>query len=224
MFDVRFKTPTTILLAGATKCGKTTFALNLLRNIDDLFLQPRCKQNIIYYYKKWQDSFAAFRKENIVTHWVNALPTEDDFTERTLQYKSDGGSVVVIDDFGQDLNKDIANIFKVLSHHNNTTVILMTQNIFGKNPVFREISLNCLYVVLFKNPRDTSQISHFVRQFDPQHRKEIVEAFRECTKPPHSYMLFDLEQSTNDAVRTRSHIFKSQWPMRNWTPKDWCVM
>ena len=70
MFDLRFKTPCTFLLAGASQSGKTSFTLNLLRHIDLLFTNPRCKQHIIYYYKEWQDNFEYFKNVNIVIQWV----------------------------------------------------------------------------------------------------------------------------------------------------------
>ena len=222
--DMRFKNPTSFILAGPSQSGKTTFALNLLRQIDELFVTPECQQNIIYYYKEWQDTLANVQQENLVQQWVNALPTVDDFKERTLLHKETGGSIVIIDDFAQNLNADIVTIFSVLCHHYNATVILLTQNIFSKNPVFREISLNATYILLFKNPRDLSQISHYARQFNPGNSKFIIAAFRECTKLPHSYMLFDHHQSTDENLRIRSNIFINQWPMKVWTAKTGCTI
>jgi DNA polymerase III delta prime subunit len=222
MYDIRFKNPSSFILAGPSQSGKTTFALNLLRQIDDMFTTPQCGQNVIYYYKEWQDTLADFKAENIVHQWVNDLPSVDDFKERTLPYKDNGGSIVIIDDFAQNLNADIATIFTVLCHHYNATVILLTQNIFTKNPVFREISLNAIYIVLFKNPRDSSQISYYARQFKPGNSRPVMEAFRECTKLPHSYMLFDHHQLTPENLRMRSHIFVSQWPMKVWMVKADC--
>ena len=219
MFDLTFKNPCTFILAGPSQSGKTTFVLNLLRQVDYMFAQPACKQNIIYYFKEWQETLENFQPENVVHHWVQDMPTTEDFKGRTLLYKDTGGSIVVIDNFAQDLSKDISTIFSVLSHHTNSTVILLTQNLFSKNPVFREISLNSTYIALFKNPRDLSQISHYARQFSPGNHKYIVDAFKECTKPPYSYMLFDHHQATPECLRVRSNVFQHQWPVRVWLPK-----
>ena len=73
VFDARLRNPSRFLLAGPSECGKTTWVQNLLRQADVLFEDPRCKQNIIYYYSIAQPSFEAFRKENIVTSWVNKV-------------------------------------------------------------------------------------------------------------------------------------------------------
>jgi hypothetical protein len=212
-FDLRFKNPSSFILGGVSQSGKTTFTLNLLRNIDQLFEDPRCKQNIIYFYKQWQESYENFKRENIVREWINHLLTEDDIKEKTLLYKDRGGSVIVVDDFAQELNKDIANIFSIYAHHTNSIVILLTQNIFSKNPVFRDISLNANYIILFKNIRDASQIVHLAKQFAPGNNTYVIEAYKDATKNAYSYLLFDLHQAQFDNLRLRSRILPHELPM-----------
>jgi len=52
-------------VAGATQAGKTTFTLNVLRNIDHLFEKPECKWNVYYFYHEDQPGFALIAKEKI---------------------------------------------------------------------------------------------------------------------------------------------------------------
>jgi hypothetical protein len=125
----------------------------------------------------------------------------------------ESGSIIVIDDFAQQLNKDTIDIFSRISHHTNSVIILLTQNLFSKNPVFREISLNSTYIVLFKNPRDASQISTFARQFAPG-KRYIIDAFRDITSLPYSYVLFDHHQATDDEIRIRTRILPHEFPMK----------
>jgi hypothetical protein len=210
MHDLRFKNPSSFLLAGGSQSGKTTLTMNILRNIDRLFEDPRCKQNIIFYYHQWQHSYESFKKENIVKEWINKLPTQDDVLEKTLLYKDKGGSIIVIDDFAQEVTRDTVNIFSILVHHTNTVVFLLTQNIFPKNPVFRDISLNASYVIVFKNPRDSLQIVSFAKQFSPGNNKFVVDSYADATKRPYSYLLFDLHQTTPNILRLRSNIIPSE--------------
>jgi predicted kinase len=217
-YDVSFKNPSSFILAGASQSGKTTFTLNILRNIDVMFEKPSCKENIIYFYNQWQDGFESFKNENIVKEWIEKLPSTDDIIEKTLAHK-ESGSVIIIDDFAQQLNRDTIDIFTKLCHHTNSVIILLTQNLFSKNPVFREISLNATYIVLFKNPRDASQIITYARQFAPGRSKYIVDAFREATRKPYSYMLFDLHQSTPDSIRVRSNVLPHEFPMQAYCEK-----
>jgi len=209
-FDARFRNPSSFLLGGVSQSGKTTFAFNLLRSIDKLFQDPRCAQNVIYYYNVWQSSFDKARKENLVKEWFNRLPTTEEFKTKTVPFAKKGGSVVVIDDFAEELTTDILKVFTMLCHHTNTVVILMTQNIFSKNKVFRDISLNTSYVVLFKNPRDQSQITHFARQFAQNRSRDVVDAYYEATKNQFTYLLFDMHMKTPPDIQIRTNVLPGE--------------
>jgi hypothetical protein len=191
-----------------------TFTFNLLRNVELLFVNPACKQNVIYFYNQWQEGFKLFKEENIVKEWISALPSTEDIETKTLPFKHNGGSIIVIDDFAEQLNKDTVQIFTRMCHHNNFVLILLTQNIFNPNPVFRTISLNATYVLMFKNPRDASQINCFAKQFMPGGVSWVVNAFKEATRRAHSYLLFDSSQYTPDMLRIRSHTLPSELPLR----------
>jgi hypothetical protein len=214
--DPRFEHPGAHLVAGVSQCGKTTLVINLLRLKDWIFKKDdKCKhhancghliQNILWYYHQWQPSYESFKGENIVKEWIPKLPTQEEVLEKTLLYKDKGGSIIVIDDFAQELNKDTANIFSILVHHTNTTVYLLTQNIFPKNPAFRDISLNATYIYVFKNPRDGQQIVNFAKQVSPGNNKFVVESYKDATKKAHSYLMFDAHQSSSNVLRLRSNI------------------
>ncbi len=108
--------------------------------------------------------------------------------------------MVVIDDFMQELTKDVSILFSTLSHHLNVTVFLLTQNLFSKNLVFRDISLNATYNFKLKNPRDSSQISHFGCQYAPGKSSFITSVYEKATHLPHSYILFDNHQETPNSI------------------------
>ena len=67
------------------------------------------------------------------------------------------------------------------SHHRNTSVLYFVQNLFPKNKESRTISLNSHYMVVFKNPRDASQMSHLARQMYPGRVQFVQEAFKDAT-------------------------------------------
>ena len=218
--DLRFRSPSTFILGGPSQCGKTTFCFNLLRLGTELFEDSRCLKNVIFYFNQWQPSFDKVKQEeNIVKEWVGMLPTSDDIIEKTEKYADDGGSVIILDDFAQKLNKDTIDIFSRVSHHTKSTIIAMVQNIFSKNIAFRDISLNSTYIVLFKNPRDASQIASLARQFAPGDTKYIVESYRDATKEPHTYVIFDMHQKTPDWLRVRTNIFPHEAPMLAFTSR-----
>ena len=222
MFDLRFHPNSTYVIAGASGCGKTTWVVNVLFNANELFAEPKCMQNVCYYYNQWQTAFNDIRSSNAVTHWLNELPTVDSVKELCTPFIGRGGSVLIIDDFQNQITKDVQEIFTTLSHHLELTVFLLGQNIFSKNKFFRDISLNSKYICLFKSPRDQLQIVSFARQFQPNNSAYVIQSFREATKRPYSYMLFDLHQETPDFLRIKSNIFEHEFPMRIWLAKT-CI-
>jgi len=58
----------------------------------------------------------------------------------------------------------VSQLFTKGSHHRNISLGLITQNLLHQGPSSREISLNSKYIVVFKNPREKSQMVHLARQ------------------------------------------------------------
>ncbi len=173
-----------------------------------------CK--IVFFYKQWQRLYDKML-ESFYISFVNEIPTTERIKHLSQPYSNRGGSVLVIDDFMQELTKDVSILFSTLSHHLNITVFLLTQNLFSKNPVFRDISLNATYNFIFKNPRDSSQISHFGRQYAPGKSSFITSVYDKATHLPHSYILFDNHQETPNSIRLRSNILAENGPVRVWS-------
>ena len=99
----------------------------------------------------------------------------------------------------------VVNLFTKGSHHNNLSVIFITQNLFHRGQ--REISLNSNYIVIFKNPRDRAQIRHLARQLCPENPKFLQEAYSDAVAKPFHYLLLDLKQDTPENCRYRACIF-----------------
>ena len=77
------------------------------------------------------------------------------------QYAKDNRpKLLILDDLLLEASDsdDILNLFTKGSHHGNTSVFFTSQNLFHKGKNHREISLNSIYLVLLKKPRDKSQI------------------------------------------------------------------
>ena len=78
-------------------------------------------------------------------------------------------NLVVTDDLMHELSNDqrITNLFTKGCHHRNLSVMFTLQNIFHRGKELRDMSLNCNYLVVFKSPRDSSQVNHLARQMFP---------------------------------------------------------
>ncbi len=100
----------------------------------------------------------------------------------------------------------MTDLFTKKSHHSNTSVIYLVQNLFPKHKESRTISLNAQYMLVFKNPRDASQITHLAKQMYPGRVKFVQEAFKNATTVPYGYLLVDLKQDTPEDMRLRTTI------------------
>ena len=64
------------------------------------------------------------------------------------------------------------------------SVMFLTQNIFHKKA--KTMTLNAHYLVLFKNPRDASQLTYLARQMYPSKPKFMIDAFADATSEPYT--------------------------------------
>ncbi|GFU83866.1 uncharacterized protein TNCV_3851881 [Trichonephila clavipes] len=115
-------------------------------------------------------------------------------------------ALIVIDDLMGELGNDpqLTKLFVKFSHHRNLSIIFVVQNIFHKGKEIREISLNAHYLVLFKNRRDQSQITHLGRQLYPRKVKFFQECYADATSKPYGYLLIDLKPETDESLRVRT--------------------
>jgi hypothetical protein len=198
--DLRLKHPFTAVVAGPTSCGKSVFVEKLIRKTTEVVNTHF--SDILWCYSKWHPNFKDIEQKVIFQQGLEELDREDCSTPR----------LIVIDDLMKECNSEVVDLFTRGSHHTNVSVIYITQNIFHQGKGQREISLNAHYLVFFKSPRDSAQISHLARQVFPSTPKFVVEAYKDATSIPHGYLLFDLTQSTSDDCRCRTNIFGEQPP------------
>jgi len=198
--------PFTALVAGPTGSGKSTFVFKLIENADVMIRPPPSK--IVYCYGEYQPSFDAYPQVD----FRRGLPDSEDF---------DGSrpSLLIVDDLMDEADRSVANLFTKGSHHRNVSVVFLVQNMFHKNKYIRTISLNAHYMVLFKNPRDASQFASLARQMYPNRSTFAVEAYKDATRQPFSYLLVDLHPEQDEDLRLRTNIFPGD-TQYVYVPKD----
>ena len=198
--DPRMKHPFTCIIAGPTGSGKTYFVRRLLAHIEEM-MKP-LPDHIVWYYGEWQPIYATIRG----VEFVEGLP---DIGSLDPQKRH----LVIIDDLMSETDERITSLFTKKSHHRNISVIYIVQNVFHKGKENRTISLNSHYIVMFKNPRDASQITHLAKQMYPGNVKYMQEAFYDATSDPYGYLFIDLKQDTPEHLRLRTRIFpgQNQW-------------
>jgi hypothetical protein len=66
-------------------------------------------------------------------------------------------------------------------------------------------------MVVFKSPRDKTQIVHLARQVYPENISSFHKTYVEVCKDPHSYIFLDLTQTINYLLRFRIKIFPGEY-------------
>ena len=203
MTDVRFKTPSSIMISGPSQCGKTVLTLKLLKHIQQLFTSETYK--IVYCYGAYQPSFINFQREiQLPIIFVEGFP------ENVLDLFEGKPGILIIDDLMGSCSNDqrMADLMTKHSHHNNITVIYIVQNLFPPGKFSRTISLNCHYIFAFRNCRDALGISTLIQQvFRGNSRHYALESFEDATDKLYGYLLFDLHPTTPKEFRLRTNIF-----------------
>ena len=156
-------------------------------------------EKIYWHYAAWQTQFESIPNVEFIEGLSNIKNV--DKTKRTL---------IIIDDLMNETNRSVTNLFTKGSHRYNCSVIYIVQNLFNQNKENRTISLNSHYIVVFKNPRDVSQIVHLAKQSYPSRPKVVQEAFLDVTSKPFGYLLFDFTQKIQDSYRLRTQIFPDE--------------
>lgn len=194
----QFLHPFTAILAGPSGSGKTTFLKKLLQHKNKMFNVNFKK--IIWCYAETN------AKPDIpgVTFHKGVLTDFNNERNESI--------LIILDDLMTTAySSTVGELFTKGSHHRNTSLILVTQNLFHHTSQSRNISLNAKYIILLKNPRDKQQFSHLARQIYPENSRELVRVYNEVMKTPHAYFIIDLTQECNELLRFRTDIFNPNY-------------
>jgi hypothetical protein len=141
--------------------------------------------------------------------WVKGC-TSVDIEDHLLPVS--GNKLLIIDDQMMESHTTpfLLELFTKISHHMNTSIIFVVQNMFFQGKFFRTISLNATCFCIFKNPRDQRQVTFIATQICPWNPKYICEAYKDATKDPFSYLFIDLRPDLPDHLRIRSQILDTE--------------
>ena len=195
--------PTTCLVAGPTGCGKTTFVIRVLESVNVIVPKP---ERVIWVYSEWQECYESLSSKVQIEFKKSC----SDLYESLC---SEVRNLIVLDDQMSNTAEEkrmMSTLFTKGSHHRNLTIIYLVQNLFDQGVSSRTISLNSQYIVLFKNPRDVSQINFLARQMYPKNSKFLVDSFEDATRAPHSYIFLNLTQACPNYLRVCSNIFPEE--------------
>ena len=161
-------------------------------------------ERIVWFYGRHQpDLFCSLTEEIPCIEFYEGL-----LTNIEVMFDRSKQNICIIDDLMQSAsgNQLVENLF-TNGRHLNLSVVFVGQNLFYAGKKCRTISLNSTYMVIFKNPRDQSQIRPLACQMFPSKAKFLQAAYEEETKDPCRYSLLDFHPNSTEFARVRGNIF-----------------
>jgi hypothetical protein len=194
--DLKLRVPSGIIISGPSSSGKTQLLLRLLENHKQLFSpQPI---DMLYAYGEYHKYVPVLEQKGIHVHsGVPSIETINGLRKPAL---------IILDDLLLSLEeKYLANLFTKHSHHQNYSIILVTQNLFDK--IVKVPRLNSMYIFLMRAPNSQLSIRNLGTQIYPKQIKFFLDAYNKATSKPYGYLMVDLHPSSKDIMRLRTDIF-----------------
>ena len=198
-----------------TGCGKTKWVQKLLMGKEQTI--KGSPENIIWCYGEYQPIYSELSTHFPHLKFIEGFPSEiNDIIDPSKR------NLIILDDLMSEIGNDkrVTALFTKGSHHKNLSVILILQNLFHQSKEMRTISLNSHYLVIFRNPRDKSQINHLAKQMYPGNIKFMQQSYDDATSKPYGYLLVDLKPETPDEIRLRTKIFPDETTTSVYIPKN----
>ena len=206
-----FKPRSSMCVVGSTGSGKTYWTYRLLQNLSGMF-DKEPSEMVVYCYGIYQSLYNDMEKTipNLILH--EGLPTSEFMDEIASNGKH---NLIIIDDLIDRMVKspEMELLLTQGCHHKNFSVIYLTQNVFQQGKSARTIALNTWYMVMFRNLRDASQISHLAKQLFPGKSEILKEAYDDATKHHYGYLVIDSSPHAISKYRLRTKIFPNEDPL-----------
>ena len=194
-------------VVGPTQSGKTSFVAKLIENQHMMLEQPFDE---IF----WFSPHDQHENDRDGITFMKEFPVDDESWNNLLPL--DGKHrCIVVDDFGSELKNSscLTKLYIRASHHRNTSLIQMLQNLFWHSKENRTRSLNIHYLVLMKQSRDRQQICTLSRQFLlPGKTKYFMSAYDDAIKDNYGYLMLSFHPRTPVELMIRSRIFPDEEP------------
>ena len=172
-------------------------------------------KHVILCYEQDQELYRIMQEEGLITKMIKPIPPFEELRQIAKDYKyEDNGSLIIIDDAMKSLEgDDMALLFSQVTHHENTSIFILTQNLFSQTSrSLRTLSLNSQYLVLFRFLRDGRMFYTLANQLRPHNPAPIIEAFASALSKSWDYIILDFTPEQSSAVRMRTRIFNYEHP------------
>ncbi|KAL3106022.1 hypothetical protein niasHT_025813 [Heterodera trifolii] len=194
--ELKFPIPSGIVVSGPSSSGKTQLVLRLLAHASEMFDPP--PKVIVWAYGEYSSQIPELERQGVVPH---AGPPSEEMLKKLPK-----PFLIVYDDLMGDIDaKKLADLYTKKSHHNNFSVIFLTQNLFDK--AMRVPRSNAQYIFLMRAPSDMLSIRNLASQMFPREQGFLMDAYKQACADPYGYLLVTLHANRDNFLRLRTNIF-----------------
>lgn len=176
---IKFLANHNCIIFGMSGAGKTHFILEVIKKKlvhpfpKKIYYMFNCEQPFM---KTWNNT------DNAEIRFIKGLDFEQmDTTEP---------SMLVIDDLLLSTNASVAELFILGSHHKQISLFYLTQSLFHNDNIYRTMSNNSHYMVLFTLLRNTRQLNILARQiFGREDLARALNAYKRASQKERGFVV-----------------------------------
>lgn len=194
--ELRLHHPFRMIVSGSSGTGKSTFVRQFLKDYRNTTDIRDSVLRVLYYHGAEQQIFNEKIAKNVDVVYNFG------YSER---HEDDKPHILIIDDLMSEMGDDprLSALFTKVSHHQNLSVIFLTQNLFHKGKEMRTVSLNAQVIVAMNNPRDRQQLMTLGRQIYPGSSNFFNAVLTAALAEPFSHLMIDLSPQCPDSKRLK---------------------
>ena len=198
MMMMRFVHPFSAIIAGSSGTGKTVLTRSLLQDYKSVTTITKSRLKVWWCHGQEQALHGQSLPGIDITY----------FNEFISDFSEDKPDIIVYDDLMSEIagNKALTDVFTKKRHHEGVSVVFIVQNLFFQSKEMRTISLNCMYFVFLKNPRDRMQVMALGRQIFPDGHAYFAKVLEEAFREPYSHLVIDMTSQCREDRRLRQRV------------------
>lgn len=207
-----FLLPKSFLIAGVSNIGKSYLIKNMLLDHSHVFQPP--PDRIVYVYNIFQPGYQELEKAlGDKIQFRTDIPSESELKEF---YSETGQStLLILDDQMIALDngasgKKLVKLATVISHHCLVSVMFVVQNLYHNTQSAREVALNCMVTIIFKNDRNAGQLTKLGTQILPGKLQYFLQSYELSTKSKWGYLVIDLSHDIDKKFKLRTNILAGE--------------
>nr|CAD2187380.1 unnamed protein product [Meloidogyne enterolobii] len=195
--DIKFKLPFGMIISGPSSSGKTTFLLKFITESKEL-IHPSPK-SIVYCFGEMNSIIPLLQKAGV--NVISGIPNEEQIKNFPKPL------LLILDDLLLSINeKYLSELFTKKAHHQNFSIIFITQNLFERK--IKVARQNSQYLTIMRSPNSMLSVRNIGVQLFPRQLDYFLDSYQQATKQPYGYLLIDMHASSDPLLRLRTNIFK----------------